>query len=945
MAIRRRRKKLTSLVSRLDERVRSVELRPINLLTSGQIDAAVEIGEAAAQPTNIVSGTAPNEFRKVQDAYYYSKSLTGGSEDRVAIYLESDLNLEVGDTLEISGIHGTNDTDIDVSGTFEVKFTDTPPWDDRASWKHDPEDDQLPGVTITNEYSVKPATLGPTTWGSNYRRLQTKRLVDTFSITDTTVTLTMNAVHKFKVGDVVFVDIFAEDSRAYGVDGLFEITAVTSDTIEYELTAGVDTPTGDITPSSDVYVFPVARNFVPVGSTWADSSTNKIYVWDGIRWVDYSAVDVQDDGLSPNPPTGLSVSDEPKTKGPTGGYATYAETTLTWTAPTTNTDGSELTDLLGYLIKWRTSPTEEWNQDSIVDPSATTYVLELVQGESYFFEVYATDSGGRLSTAATATHTTEILEGDVSIYPPTDPSISIRLGTVKVSWDGRLKTGSSTSIAAPDEIVALKIYTSLNNVTFDLASTERVVTNDIAFGVLTDLTYNVNYYIKITVVNSAGVESPFSGVVIAVPKALVDTDAIASTLNTWMFNGRVVPAGSLADGSIDASSLFGDNVVVQDAIAANAIGANQLAANSVIAGKIGANAITASNIQANAITAGKISTNAITASNIQAGAITAVKIQSDAITADKIDAGAVTADAISAGAITANKIAAGVITADKLVSEFVLSNVISTGLSGQERIEIRGKDHPNPGIVSFDGLGGTSFRFYNDGRNFLDGTLDVTGIIEGGTIRTSSGSKRVQMRGSTNQLEFYSGGVLQGEIEGAAAGLTIRGSGSAAITVGTSSTSVNLGLTASGDIFSGVRLGQDRWISTGTRVGTVYYNTSGDLIPFSSDRRLKTNITSIDSGLDKINSLNPVTFNWNEEPDNPVKIPGLIAQEVAQVFPEDKIRVVSRLTEPNPPEEYKNDPMMTMDMDAYIPYLIKSIQELSAKNDELRARLDALEGN
>ena len=924
MAIRRRRKKLTSLVSRLDERVRSVELRPINLLTSGQVDAAVEIGEATAQPTNVVSGTAPNEFRKVQDAYYYSKALTGGSEDRVAIYLESDLDLEVGETLEISGIHGTNDTDIDVSGTFEVKFADTPPWDDRESWKHDPTQDQLAGVTITNEYSVKPETLGPATWGSAARRLQTKRLVDTFSITDTTVTLTMNATHKFKVDDVIFVDIFAEDSRAYGADGLFKITAVTSDTIEYELAAGVDTPTGTVTPSADVYVFPVARNFIPTGSTWSDSSTNKIYVWDGVRWVDYSAADVTADGDPPSAPTNFTISDVPALV--TTQYVPYSKVTLSWTAPTTSESGDPITDLLGYRIRWRRSVSEDWREKDVRNPSATSYTFDddvlLEQGTTYYFELYAYDSGLQDSSAATANHTTDQLTGDIETYPPSDPILSSRLGTITVTWNGFLKTSPSTFTAAPEDVVLMKIYVDTTSSTFtpspsNLQKSVRVWGSDGGFDVLTDLAYDTSYYVKITVVNTSGFESDPSATATGQVTPLVDADIVYSTLNNWPFNNGTIPANALADGSINASNMFGSDVIVQDAIAANAIGADQIAAGSIIAGKIGANAITAANINAAAITSDKIASNAITAIKINAGAITAVKISANAITADKI----------TAGAITAVKLDAESVTADKLESDLTLSNIIKTGPAGSARIEIRGEDHPNPGIVSLDGVGGTSFRFYSNGVSYLDSVIadDVSGgLFTGGTFRTSAGTYgRVNMTSSSTY-------GTQGAVNFESSNQSIRGYTG----IGVSST-LSLGSYALADADTDL-------VYVNKLDGRLQNNSS------VSDARLKEEIENLNLGLDFINELRPVKFVWKQDHRNKQQW-GFIAQEGRSALENNGVDLnnnpISKIDHARTVDgENGKEGSFTFQNAKLVPVLVQAVKDLTSQLEELRAKVEYLEG-
>ena len=55
---------------------------------------------------------------------------------------------------------------------------------------------------------------------------------------------------------------------------------------------------------------------------------------------------------------------------------------------------------------------------------------------------------------------------------------------------------------------------------------------------------------------------------------------------------------------------------------------------------------------------------------------------------------------------------------------------------------------------------------------------------------------------------------------------------------------------------------------------TAYY--------YSSDRRLKENITKIESPLEKIQKLNGYTFDWKKDGRKDI---GVIAQEVEKVFP------------------------------------------------------------
>ena len=90
-----------------------------------------------------------------------------------------------------------------------------------------------------------------------------------------------------------------------------------------------------------------------------------------------------------------------------------------------------------------------------------------------------------------------------------------------------------------------------------------------------------------------------------------------------------------------------------------------------------------------------------------------------------------------------------------------------------------------------------------------------------------------------------------------------------------------------------------------------------------SDKRLKENITDTAvKALDKINRLNMVAFDFIESKKH--EEIGLIAQEVETIVP----RVVSR--DPENPDGY-----LHIDYSAFVPYLLKAIQELNQKIEKM----------
>lgn len=68
--------------------------------------------------------------------------------------------------------------------------------------------------------------------------------------------------------------------------------------------------------------------------------------------------------------------------------------TLSWTAPTQNSDGSTLTDLVGYKIYYGTSEGIYPHKINIDTSGTTTYVVDNLAPDTYFFVATAVNSKG-----------------------------------------------------------------------------------------------------------------------------------------------------------------------------------------------------------------------------------------------------------------------------------------------------------------------------------------------------------------------------------------------------------------------------------------------------------------------------------------------------------------------------------------------------------------------
>ena len=68
--------------------------------------------------------------------------------------------------------------------------------------------------------------------------------------------------------------------------------------------------------------------------------------------------------------------------------------TLSWTAPTENTDGSPLTDLAGYHIYYGTSAGAWTSTITILSATETSYVVSSLASGTYYFAIVAFNSEG-----------------------------------------------------------------------------------------------------------------------------------------------------------------------------------------------------------------------------------------------------------------------------------------------------------------------------------------------------------------------------------------------------------------------------------------------------------------------------------------------------------------------------------------------------------------------
>ena len=103
-----------------------------------------------------------------------------------------------------------------------------------------------------------------------------------------------------------------------------------------------------------------------------------------------------------------------------------------------------------------------------------------------------------------------------------------------------------------------------------------------------------------------------------------------------------------------------------------------------------------------------------------------------------------------------------------------------------------------------------------------------------------------------------------------------------------------------------------------------------------SDARDKTDVVPLADGLDFVDLLKPVSFNWNMRDGGKVGIPetGFIAQDLQKVQIDTGITIPGLVSDGNPDR-------LEAAYGALIPILVQSIKELSAKVTELEAQINS----
>lgn len=957
MAVKRNNR-ITSVVGGIDSRLRSLEATGTLAISSSLSDLVSTDSDSDSTPRENFVLIPPDTYKKIIGARIYGPAATGNFGTRVELYFEENIvpdpdpNVAVDELgviisededgkqtlqqIQVYGVNGYSGTSIALSSgklfnPIEVAY-DEPSWAenglrgnevlDQTEWR------QTPPVSATTRDVVantrvavnstiwyNPIVQDPDKTDKNGKDLIVTRAVDSATVTGTNVVVTLNAAsHLFKVGDVISVDIpapfigldYYDNDEP---DGLFEITGITSNTISYSLDVPVSsTQTYTYNGTTRHYVYAVARPYVPEETIWIDKRTepNTVWVWKKYRWYNTAEgvgdVAAEKDGIAPSPVTSLAGTSTL----PAG--TTTPVINLTWTPPTTRSNGASLSGFLdGYDIWYKRTTEAVWKTQFVKDGAGAVSSAQIndaiiLQNFNYNIRVYAVDIMGQYSTVATVNVLTA--KYSETLNPPSKPTVSSRLGTITVSWDGNDSTGNLPVRG----VLYVEVHRSTTSGFTPSSSTLiSTIQNNLGgdYVVVSDLAYGTNYYFKLVFVRQISPteledSNPSTQSDAIQVSPLVDTDVIANTIS----GAKITP------GTLIASEKIVANSITSAEINALAITAGKIAANAIEADKIAAGAITASIIDSKQIDlkANAIATQRIT---LTSTGITAFNTANDVTFSLNGTTGTINAASINVQNINANNISAGIIqgieirTADTANTRTVLNqNDIKFFIGGvaTEVATVRGflsnvYDYETNSYVSTNAL------------NFTANAITVSGSLYGSyasMTQVSANNIYAAGRFSVNDIRRYSG----------------NGNLIFTTTAGTEKMYVDTSQTTEAGVVLQV-------------YGSIRYTGT---IADNSTRRIKTNITPYGYDYDAFLDLPVITYNLDLAkvmPDGEglgnTQI-GLIAEDVDEAG-------FTELVSYDP-----NDPSLPVALDyTRIGVLLMPIvKELRQEIKDLKTRLDNL---
>lgn len=300
------------------------------------------------------------------------------------------------------------------------------------------------------------------------------------------------------------------------------------------------------------------------------------------------------DTVAPAAPTGLVASSDAyqDSEG-----TTRAQVTASWSAVTTDSDGTVCDDLSHYLVRWHYTNQQLPNGYTTAGRSGDTSLSfsPVLTGEGVQLQVAAADDDG--NTSAWSDSYTLVTATDTVAPPvPSTPAVQPYLGTLKVYWDGLGAQGQ----AMPDDFKYTQVHASTTSGFTPGESTRVDQLAAAGTSVLTALEYGVAVYVRLVSEDRVGNTSAPSDQASGTPQQVATVD----------IGDAAVIGDKIASGEID-TRVIADFAVKEAKIADLAVSTAKIADLAVDTAKIANLAV--NNAKISDLNVGKLTAGIMTA--------------------------------------------------------------------------------------------------------------------------------------------------------------------------------------------------------------------------------------------------------------------------------------------------------------------------------------------
>lgn len=230
---------------------------------------------------------------------------------------------------------------------------------------------------------------------------------------------------------------------------------------------------------------------------------------------------------------------------------------VTWAAPTTNVDGTTLTDLDRFEVQYKLGSSTTWSSVAAIPASAiplAAYISNLPPGQSFVCQVRAVDSQGNASNWVAQSNTVSALPKFTTAPPtPSTPIIVSGIQSLRIEWDGLTSTGGSYDAAWLRTDVYLSTLSGFTPSASTKIGSFNTQTSTLT---ITGLSSVNTYFVKLIAVDKSGNSSAVSTQSAGGSASQVgSSDIAANSVTALMIQNAVITGAKLVDGTVTGTKI------------------------------------------------------------------------------------------------------------------------------------------------------------------------------------------------------------------------------------------------------------------------------------------------------------------------------------------------------------------------------------------------------